>query len=435
MKNNFNSKNKIILVNLVAIFAILFTPNLIFAYSGTAGNYYTPSSSSSYGSASNYYTPSSSSSYGSASNYYTPSSYSYGGTASNYYTPSSYSGTASNYYTPSSYSYGGTASNYYTPSSYSGTASNYYTPTKSTINSYLPASNCSGSSCSGSAGTYSYGSNTGGYNYGATGGGYNYLPTSSGGGGMMGSGGALGLNLNYSDNDTTITDNSDNSVHITDNSDNSVKNSTTTNTCSNVNSASSTGNCNTNTVTNYLVANDNNNDDELEVICRVSDSSIEEGDSVTFEVEIKGGKSSYRIEWSGDISGDDEEERFRFNKAGTYRVSVEVRDSNGDRASDDCTAVKVRDDDDDDDDRQIIVTTGTNLNTPSGNLSSLESVYLSQVPYTGPGDVARVLGVLALIAIWSSAVAMYLKKQRSVKVVSNKIADFKEQNKSANKIA
>jgi len=331
--------------------------------------------------------------------------------------------------------------NYYTPSSSSYSTGNYYTPSRSTVNSYLPARNCTGSRCSGStAGTHRYGSSTGGYTYGSSGG-YNYLPTSGGGGGGMPSGGALGLNLNYSN--TEITDNSDNSVRIIDRSrtDNSVRNSTTTttNSCSNVGSASSTGNCNTNTVNNNVFAQNNDEDeDDLKIICRVSDTSIDKGDTVKFTVEIDGGRPSYRIEWDGDISGDDDEERVRFNRSGTYRVSVEVRDANGHRASDDCAVVRVGDDEDedeDDDDRRITVTTGSNLNTPNGNLAGLESVFLSQVPYTGPADVAKVLGILALIAVWSTAVAMYFKKQRAFNSVSNKIADFKERNKSANKIA
>ncbi|MBP6975106.1 MAG: hypothetical protein KBB54_04225, partial [Candidatus Pacebacteria bacterium] len=312
---------------------------------------------------------------------------------------------------------------------------NYYTPSRSTVNSYLPASGCSGSRCSGStAGTYRYGSNSGGYNYGSTGG-YNYLPSGgSNAGGMLG--GALGIN--YSDNDTTITDNSDNSVRIRNNTRNSSTTITTTNTCSNGNNASSSGNCNT--VNNYVASNDNddNDDDDLEVICRVSDTSIDEGDTVEFTVEIDGGRPSYRIEWDGDISGDDDEERVRFNRNGSYRVSVEVRDANGDRASDDCAVVRVGDDedeDDDDDDRRVTVTTGSNLNTPNGNLAGLESVFLSQVPYTGPTDVINILGILAVIAVWSTAVAMYFKKQRALNSVSNKIANFKEKNKSANKIA
>jgi hypothetical protein len=426
MKIKINFKNKISFAKIFFVFVLILIPVFSFAYSGTATNFYTPSSSSYSGTATNFYTPSSSSYSGTATNYYSPSKYS--GTATNYYSPSRYSGTATNYYSPSSFTYGGTATNYYSPSRYSGTATNYYSPSRSTINSYLP-STC-GSRCSGStAGTYRYGSNTGGYTYGSSGG-YNYLPTSSGGGAP------LSLGVNYSDNDTIITDNSrtDNSVRIRNNIRNS---STTTNiSCSNVGSASSTGNCNT--VNNYVASNDNddNDDDDLEVICRVSDTSIEEGDTVTFEVEIDGGRSSYRIEWDGDISGDDEEEKVRFNRSGTYRVSVEVRDANGDRDSDDCAAVKVKDEDDeDDDDNRVTVTTGSNLNTPSGNLAGLESVFLSQVPYTGPSDVLKTIGILAVIAVWSAAVAMYFKKQRAVKTISNKIAEFKNKNKEANKIA
>jgi hypothetical protein len=65
----------------------------------------------------------------------------------------------------------------------------------------------------------------------------------------------------------------------------------------------------------------------------------------------------------------------------------------------------------------------------------LDSVFLSSVPYTGPGDILKALGILAVVAVWSTAVALYFKKQRSLKTVSNKIADFKELNKNAHNIA
>ncbi len=398
MKNILlETRIKNILKNITFVFALIFFPVMsVQAYSS-----YTPDYSSSPSYSYSSYTPS----YSSGSNYNYSS-----------YTPS-YSNYDYNYssYTPS-YNYGYNDYNY---SSYTPSYSNY---------DY----NCS--DC------YSYGgySDYGSYGYNDY---YDYTPSYGGcsgsncGGSTPSSGGALsalGFNLNYSDNDTTIIDNSktDNSVRI------NIRNSSTTNTTNN-HCSNNTGDNNCNNTTTIITSNDQDKDYDLDVICRVSKTRIREGDTVTYEVEIRGGKPSYRIEWSGDISGDDEEERVRYNRRGSYRVSVEVRDSKGNRASDECSIVVVdrEDEDDDDDDRRVTVTTNTGLGTPTGNLASLESVFLSQVPYTGPGDVAKVLGVVALIAIWSTAIAMYLKKQRAVKSVSNKIADFKEQNKNANKIA
>jgi len=160
----------------------------------------------------------------------------------------------------------------------------------------------------------------------------------------------------------------------------------------------------------------------------VSDTSIDEGDTVTYSVEIDGGRSPYDIEWDGDISGDSETERVRYNRDGRYEVEVTVRDRNGDRASDTCATVRVGNNDDD---NNINVITRTNLGTPSGNLASLDSVFLSQVPYTGPEDVLKALGVLAFIAIWSTGVAMYFKRRRQVRAVASRLQNFKEANKSA----
>lgn len=180
---------------------------------------------------------------------------------------------------------------------------------------------------------------------------------------------------------------------------------------------------------------DDNDDDDLEISCRVSDTRIEEGDSVEYEVRINDGKSPYEINWRGDISGDDKKEKVRYNRSGTYEVSVKVEDDNGDTDTANCPDVKVEDEDDNDDnDRDINVTTSTNLNTPTGNLASINSVFLSQIPYTGPGDVAKGLGIVAVVAVWSAVVAMNFRKKRALKTVSNKIADFKEKNKLASTI-
>jgi hypothetical protein len=184
----------------------------------------------------------------------------------------------------------------------------------------------------------------------------------------------------------------------------------------------------------------NNNDDDFEVQCRVSDTTIDEGDTVTYSVDIDNGDSPYDIEWDGDIEGDDMTERVRFNRDGRYEVDVTVRDDDGNRATDNCPIVRVSDDndndddDDDDDNRNVNVITRTNNtlgNTPTGNLTNLSSVYLSQVPYTGPAEVLAALGVLGFIAIWSTGAALYFKRRRALKATSNKIAAFKEANKIA----
>ncbi len=214
-----------------------------------------------------------------------------------------------------------------------------------------------------------------------------------------------------------------------------IDNSTTTiTTTTNTNCSNNSGDGNCNTTNNTVVARNDDEDEDFDVICRVSDSSIDEGDTVTFSVDIDGGERPYDIEWDGDISGDGASERVRFNRSGTYEAEVTVEDDNGRRARDTCT-VRVGDededdDDDDDDDRNVNVVTRTNLGTPTGNLASLDSVFLSSVPYTGPKDILNALGVLAFIAIWSTAVAMYFKKRRQVRATAGRLEAFKAINKS-----
>ncbi len=169
-----------------------------------------------------------------------------------------------------------------------------------------------------------------------------------------------------------------------------------------------------------VVGEENNND--LEVSCEVSDSSVEEGDDVKIEVEIDGGNSPYDISWDGDTDEVDDfdedarSQRIEFEDSGRYEFEVTVEDDDGNEESDTCI-VRVSDEDDD----RTIATT-------DGDLAGLSSVYLSQVPYTGPEDAAKVFGFIALIAVWSSMIAYYLLKNRTRSIVKSKIDAFKAAN-------
>ena len=172
-----------------------------------------------------------------------------------------------------------------------------------------------------------------------------------------------------------------------------------------------------------VVDDDNNNDDDnddLEVSCEVSDSSIEEGDEIRISVDIDGGEGPFDIEWDGDIDDVDDfddnakSQRVEFEDSGRYEFEVTVEDDNGDEDSDTCT-VRVSNDRD-------------TLATSDGELAGLSSVYLSQVPYTGAEDTAKVFGFIALIAVWSGAIAYYLLKNKTRTIVKSKIQAFKEAN-------
>ena len=180
-----------------------------------------------------------------------------------------------------------------------------------------------------------------------------------------------------------------------------------------------------------VVVNNNDDDEDLDVECKVSDSSIEEGDRITIKVEIDGGKGPYDIDWSGDtdeVDDFDEDERtqkIEFEDSGTYKFKVTVEDDNGDEESDTCT-VRVSDDSDN-------RTTAVVNNTTDGELASLSSVYLNQVPYTGPEETAKLIGFISLVVLWSAVIAYYALRNKNKGQISNRIKAFKQAN-LANKI-
>jgi hypothetical protein len=177
---------------------------------------------------------------------------------------------------------------------------------------------------------------------------------------------------------------------------------------------------------------DDDRNDDLRVQCDISDTTISEDDRVTIEVDIDGGDGPYDIQWSGDdneiddFDDEDRSQRVRIEDEGTYRLKVTVEDDDGNRDSDTCT-IRVRDEDDDDDDDINVI---SSLSSTDGELAGLSSIYLNQVPYTGPEDTMKILGFLSLILIWSSAIAYYLMKDKKKKKISTSIQAFKEANKT-----
>ena len=159
-------------------------------------------------------------------------------------------------------------------------------------------------------------------------------------------------------------------------------------------------------------------DDDFDVTCKISDTRIEEGDRVTIEVDIDGGNSPFDIEWDGDVDDiddfDDNDRRqtVRIDDEGRYDLEVEVRDDDGRRRSDECRTIIVRDDDDDDD-VSVSVTSFT-----GGTTGRVAGVALSQVPYTGLTDnpvlnaILYSLAGLTLLVIGS--VSIYILRRREI---------------------
>ena len=162
----------------------------------------------------------------------------------------------------------------------------------------------------------------------------------------------------------------------------------------------------------YIDVEDDDND--LDVTCRVSDTRIDEGDRITFEADIDGGNGPYDIQWDGDIDDIDDfddEDRYqtvRIDDDGTYYIEVEVEDDDGNRASDDCSVIYVGRDRNS---GGVTITSNTN---PTGQVLG---VSLAQVPYTGLGDMKfldilmYVLGGGILIVILGISLFIFNKRR------------------------
>jgi hypothetical protein len=166
-------------------------------------------------------------------------------------------------------------------------------------------------------------------------------------------------------------------------------------------------------------------DEDFDAICVPARSTVDRNERVTIEARVEGGDRPYDYDWSGDADGDDDEITVRFSREGTYEIDLKVTDDEGRTARDTCE-VRVRDNDDDDD-RDINVVTDTIPYVPP----SIGSVYLNQVPYTGPEDVAKGAAFVGILLAWSVAGAMILRKKKAKAEVANRVAAFKEANKLA----
>lgn len=155
--------------------------------------------------------------------------------------------------------------------------------------------------------------------------------------------------------------------------------------------------------------------DDFEVSCKVSDTSVKEGERVIYTAEVEGGDSPYTYEWDGDIEGDNRRESVEFNRDGTYEVEITVKDDDGNRVTDTCPDVHVSDD--------TVATAAT-----------VDSVYLSQVPYTGPEDTFKVIGYILLILSASILSVYAIARKKLSSEHSSRIDMFKQANKNATEI-
>lgn len=170
---------------------------------------------------------------------------------------------------------------------------------------------------------------------------------------------------------------------------------------------------------------DDDDDHDWSVSCKASPSRVDEGETVRWIAETDGvSESRVDFNWSRDADGDDEEVTERYNRAGTYEARVTAR-YNGETKSDTCT---VRVEDDRDDDRSNVVVTRTTPTTPTYVPPSLSSVYLSQVPYTGAADTAKIVGFITMLTLASLGGAYYMVTKKARSDRKSFIERFKQDN-------
>jgi PKD repeat protein len=186
---------------------------------------------------------------------------------------------------------------------------------------------------------------------------------------------------------------------------------------------------NSDTASCSSVSVDEEDDEEdFEVTCRVSDTSVEVGDEVRFTVDIDGGNGPFEYEWDGDIEDEDDDTktlRVKYDDDGRYEVEITVTDDDGNDASDECSIVRVKDDDNNN--RSVRVRTD---DTPTGQLASLDSVFLNQVPSTGIDDARKIALFVSLLTVWSMIAGVFFYKRHQKNLRSSEIAQFKELNKN-----
>ncbi len=142
------------------------------------------------------------------------------------------------------------------------------------------------------------------------------------------------------------------------------------------------------TLNNYV-------DPVLTASCYVSANNSQ---TVTWSVSNTGGNGFYTYSWSGDenLVGSTQSVTKVYSFAGIKNANVTIT-SNGQSVTRTCS-VSVNPQ------NQVLAFTDTN--------PDLQSVYLSDVPYTGAGDVARVTLFILALVLWSALMAYVFLKRK-----------------------
>ena len=159
-----------------------------------------------------------------------------------------------------------------------------------------------------------------------------------------------------------------------------------------------------------------NND--LNISCTVNSATAAVGQNVIWNTSVTGGNGSYYYSWTGTdgLYGNSSTISRSYPTAGIKSSTVTVT-SNGQTKSLTCPTVNVGG-------GTVALYQGPN----QGNLASLSSVYLNQVPYTGVGDNPKLMMFIVGLLLWSGAMAYAIIRRQTKSARKNAILDFKREN-------
>lgn len=143
-----------------------------------------------------------------------------------------------------------------------------------------------------------------------------------------------------------------------------------------------------------------NNYSSLNGSCSAGVSNTSVGGLVTWTASATGGNGFYTYYWSGDegLSSSGQTAPKTYSYGGTKNATLTIT-SGGQSITRTCS-VNVN---------QVLAYTETN--------PYVSSVYLSDVPYTGAGDVIKVILFTLFLILWSTLIAYFLLKRRGIQEI------------------
>ena len=130
------------------------------------------------------------------------------------------------------------------------------------------------------------------------------------------------------------------------------------------------------------------------------------GPMVTWTGLASGGNGSYSYYWTGDeaLSGSGQYISKTYVSSGVKNAYLTITSSDGQTISRTCSATVGNG-------NQVLAYSATNPN--------LQSVYLSNVPYTGAGDTMKVIGFISILLLWSAGLSyIFLKRKEQENAVA-----------------